>query len=675
MLAHAQVRVISFGRDNRIQYDLHTGRYDVIFDGKEMIRDAYALCKAGDSLAEGGLDSRTSYTSRTWSSATFSDSSGSGIRYTVTLTGGGRPAMEQVFYVYRGEDYFYVEVRLAGGGTGCDYMSPLHAGNAELYEYGDNRALRVPFDNDAWVRYNAAPLASAGFTSAEVTAIYNNTDRHGLVVGSVDHHDWKSGITIEGADSGRLSRLTVFAGYTDSIYTRDAKGHGRVVADKEHFIRSPRMMVGWFSDWRKGLEQYADANRKAVSGYIGAWTKGTPFGWNSWGTMQSGLTLPKAKGVVDFFHDSCPGFRNADNTLYIDLDSYWDNLAEGGMTGDFSRLTEFCRYCRRKGFRPGIYWAPFADWGKTSRKIESADYNYADCWIRSNGHYMDLDGARAMDPTHPGTKARIAYLIGRFRACGFQMIKIDFLGHAALEADSYYDPSVHTGMQAFRKGMEWLVDQLDGKMLVYAAISPSMATARYVHMRRIACDAFSNIGETDYTLNSTTYGWWQGRLYEHIDADHLVFKAGPAGVNRARLVSGIVTGTLIMGDDYSVEGPWRTMAQGLLQNRELLAVARNGRAFRPVEGNTGERAGNCFYGEAGGHVYLAIVNYGDTALTYTIDPLRWGMKVSGDHWTMKELFSGKMVEAAGTIGGGDGPGITVTVPPADAVIFSGTGQE
>jgi hypothetical protein len=385
--------------------------------------------------------------------------------------------------------------------------------------------------------------------------------------------------------------------------------------------------------------------------------------------MQSALTLPKAKAVIDYFHDSCPGFRNEDKTLYIDLDSYWDNLPEGGLKGDFSRLTEFCRYCKKKGFRPGVYWAPFVDWGKSARTMENSDYNYEDCWTRSNGAFMDPDGARAMDPTHPGTRARIAFLIGRFKACGFEMIKIDFLGHAALEADRYYDTTVHTGMQAFRKGMEYLTDQLDGKMLVYAAISPSLATARYAHMRRIACDAFSKIGETAYTLNSTTYGWWQDRAYDFIDADHLVFGTEVTGANRARLTSGIVTGTLISGDDYSVPGPWRRVAQDLLQNPDLVTIARSGRAFRPVEGNTGEQAGNAFYREAGGRICLAILNYSDTVLSYTIDPAHLGMKVSAGPWAMKELFSGKMMKFVGQ------DAVTVQVPPADAVIFSGTGQE
>ena len=48
-------------------------------------------------------------------------------------------------------------------------------------------------------------------------------------------------------------------------------------------------------------------------------------------------------------------------------------------------------------------------------------------------------------------------------------------------------------MQAYKLGMEHLIKELDGQMLVYAAISPNLATGRYVYMRRISCDAFKTI--------------------------------------------------------------------------------------------------------------------------------------------------------------------------------------
>ncbi len=117
------------------------------------------------------------------------------------------------------------------------------------------------------------------------------------------------------------------------------------------------------------------------------------------------------------------------------------------------------------------------------------------------------------------------------------------------------------------------------KMLVYAAISSNLATARYVHMRRIACDAWSSLDHTEYTMNSSGYGWWQSYLYDFVDADHVVFAEEQDGVNRARLASALVTGSVITGDDYSGNGKWTTTAKKLLQNKTLLQFDHKRKKF------------------------------------------------------------------------------------------------
>lgn len=67
----------------------------------------------------------------------------------------------------------------------------------EVLNQGENnRALFIPFDNDCWIRYQSHPLTFTELTSYEVTAIFNNDDREAMVIGSVEHDSWKTGITI-----------------------------------------------------------------------------------------------------------------------------------------------------------------------------------------------------------------------------------------------------------------------------------------------------------------------------------------------------------------------------------------------------------------------------------------------------------------------------------------------
>ena len=616
---------IPFGKNSEIKYSLTTGTFDVVFNGKTTITGAYAVYKGKGEMQSTGAAVRT-YSKTTGRLGELTN-------LTIEWVRDGL-RMQQVFYPIVGTDFFLTRIRVTGKDVAASYISPLTTDHVVVDDKGDNRALYVPFDNDMWARFNAQPLQQANFTSSEVTALYNNGTYNGMVIGSVEHHVWKTGIKVKANENNSIS-LAAFGGLADSNITHDKIPHG-LVTSGDTASYSPLILVGMFTDWRSGMEQYAMINRTPV---IFNWEKATPMGWNSWGALQTKLTLDKAKGVIDFLSDSCKGFRNADKTLFIDLDSFWDNMIKGGLDGDVSALTTFVQYCKSKRFKPGIYWAPFTDWGKHDRKMEGSNYTYAQAWLTQNGKPVDVDGAYALDATHPGTKARIAWYLTHFKKLGFEMIKIDFLGHGALECDRFYDSTITTGMQAYKMGMTCVDSVLDNKMLVYAAISPTMATAPYVHMRRIACDALSAIDNTEYTLNSTGYGWWQSHLYNFVDADHVVFNKESEGANRARLASALVTGTLITGDDYSAHGPWSKVAKRFLQNKALLQVIKDGRSFRPVEANTDNKGVDVFIKTVGQKTYLALFNYSNSPRDYSLSLSRLGFK-QDKKINATELFSG-----------------------------------
>lgn len=568
--------------------------------------------------------------------------------------------MEQDFTVFKEKNYYLTKVTVSHTKSGLNYASPVSNAAIQLGWKGENFAMHSPFDNDMWARFESRKLSASNFTSSEVTAVYNY-NRQGLVVGSLEHETWKSGVHINAIAEAAFN-LTAFGGYTSQKYTHDLRAHGRVMT-AEGTCSSPDMMVGYFDDWRQGMEVYAANNRLTEPPVIKSWTKSTPVGWNSWGVLKDKINLKAAKGVVDFFADSCKTFRTQEHTLFIDLDSYWDAMVKGGLDGNTDELKAFVAYCKAKGFEPGIYWAPFTDWGKQGdRKVEGSDYTYKSTWTLINGQPLDVDGGRAMDPTHPATQKRMEKYINFFKSCGFKMIKIDFLGHATLEADHFYDPSVKTGMQAFRAGMTYLDSLMDNTMLVYAAISPNLATGRYVHMRRIACDAFKDISETAYTLNSVTYGWWQAYLYDYMDADHVVFKEATIGENRARLASAVVTGSLITGDDYSADGIWRKTARKLLQNKSLLKlVSIDGKSFRPYNAMVGDKASPVFEKRVGNKLYLAVFNYGEQPSKQRLNFERLDIK----HFKSYKIITGpssfKVVRYQDNL--------TIELPSKDAVII------
>ena len=121
-------------------------------------------------------------------------------------------------------------------------MAPVNVDSISGFlQAGDNRALFVPFDNDKWIRYQSHPLGFDTLVSYEVTAIFNNESRNGLVIGSVEHDNWKTGISIGKGDRDNIGSLVCYGGIADE-QTRDVKAHGALAGKK---IKSPKVFFGF----------------------------------------------------------------------------------------------------------------------------------------------------------------------------------------------------------------------------------------------------------------------------------------------------------------------------------------------------------------------------------------------------------------------------------------------
>ncbi len=554
----------------------------------------------------------------------FKDHVGVGTKYIVSYGQQGKVSANQYFYTYDDYDFLITQLELIGKDISSNQLIPIEANGAD--HLGTNLyQLFVPFDNDTFIRYGKNKLTEKDHYSAEIGLILDDDSQSGLLIASLDQSTWKTGVRSKGSQQ-RLNELTVINGFTDAAITRDSMAHGYLNGDR---ILSSKVLIDYSENWQKSLEQYAKFQKLLSPSYVHAWEEGTPVGWNSWGVIQTKLSKENAKANVDYFKNEIPAFRNEHGKAYIDLDSFWDNMVPGGMAGDYSQLADFVRYCEQAGLEAGVYWAPFTDWGHGSgadRKAEGSEYTFGELWTKTDKGYHDLDGGRALDPTHPGTQARMRFILGKLKACGFKMIKIDFLSHAAIESSGFYDKKVKTGMQAYAVGMRLLNDILDGQMLIYAAISPSIASYPYVHMRRIACDAWKTMEQTAYTLNSVSFGWWQTYLYDYIDADHLVFTGESQQVNEARLISGLVTGTLILGDDFSHKEPWQKVMNTYLQDPELLQIIKDGKSFLPIAPKGDEQVSSIYHKKVGESDYIALFNFSDKEQRFELNLKDLGIK-------------------------------------------------
>jgi len=618
--------------------------------GVTKIRDASIGVRLGSIVKS------TSYTDHTFSASDItplSDGFGSGIQFSFRHTVKGRPTLRQNYYLYEGKPYFFVEAVVeSGAAVSTNWLAPIMVdtpGGVDIGSHTDPRVLFVPWDNDYWVRYRADPIDGTG-TSYEATAIYDNSNRHGLVLGSVTHDTWKTGIDHEGSPDG-LQSLEVYGG-ASSEFTRDILPHGQVSGTR---IVSPRIFVGYYDDWRKGMEDFGAANR-VISPPL-PWNGEMPIGWNSWASYGCNINPRIMEKVSGFIKNNLQdkGFNNH-GAVYV----VWDSACPNTPLGYGEEYAAVARQIKANGQHPGIYFSTHGTWRWTRdphTPVPGANgkYTWNDLYLRDDQHnIIVIHGWRALDPTHPGTKAYIEYVLNNFKRWGYEYVKMDFLTHLAVEGRHYIEDM--TAMQAYNYGMKYIRDTIGGSMFVSLSIAPLFPGAEYGHARRISCDVFGTIKDTEYMLNSVTYGWWLGKYYRYNDGDHIVTGPGrdrarePASYNeaRTRVTSAAISGLFIDSDALAGNVIAQERAKELLTRAGILALVRKGRTFRPVAGNTGNRAASVFELEDGTAYYLAVFNYDPVKVARTIGLARAGL--SGTiTYKVTDLWSGATSMATGSL--------------------------
>lgn len=600
----------------QITFSKDSGLACYAWNGTIRVRDAYSSVRIASVLKS------TEYNKHAFSNSDIrlvADDFGRGIKLSFLNTTDGKPTLRQNYYLYQDRSYFLLEVNVESSNeVSTNWLAPIQVDKAAGVDIGssaDPRVLIVPWDNDHFIRYRSEPINSAA-SSYEVTSIYDNSSRNGLVFGSITHDTWKTGIDYSGSN-GRLDALTVYGGASSSV-TQDTMPHGFVSGTA---VLSPRIFVGYYEDWRTGMEEFASAN--SIMAPPLPWTGGMPVGWNSWAAYRCGINSETMLSVSDFVRGNLQnrGFGN-DGVVYIN----WDSACGPGPRPDYDKVAE---HIRLNGQHPGIYFVPFARFGKgrgDDAPVPGTDgkYTWNHLFLRdANNVPIATDGGRVLDPTHPGTRMYVESTLNTFKQWGYEYVKLDFLSHGAIEG-KHFIPGI-TAMQGYNYGMRYIRDALAGRMFVSLSIAPLFPGAEYANSRRISCDAFGSIKDTEYMLNAVTYGWWLGKYYRYNDGDHLVVGPNTFDEARSRVTASAITGMFLDSDRLANDPASQERAKDLLTRPAILAVARMGKTFRPLEGNTGDRAADAFAFRNGRVLYLAVFNYHDKAVTKSIDLARAGL--------------------------------------------------
>ncbi len=501
----------------------------------------------------------------------------------------------------------YISTRLTISADSEIYVEGICAFKAKILASSPQKFLRVPFDNDDWVKYEVTSYENAE-TGYGVGAVYG--ENSALAIGVLDYNIWKTGII-------PAENIEVFSGIADKL-TRDTQPHG-IVHGKT--VSSPEIYISCSDTWQMAMADFACEYERHNERLV--WEKPAPFGWNSWYAYMSKIDKEKYLAASDFVKKN--EFENK-GASYINFDSFWNNLAEDDLYDAVKKVN-------KQGQTAGIYAAPFSGWVKEEQLDTIVTYDmgqevclddfegtvWRDIILKDkNGEILPpVDGGYPLDVTHPVTIERIRGVIEFAADAGYKYIKMDFLAHGAIEGERY-DKSVMTGIMAYDLAMKYTMNMcVKAGMFISLSIAP-VFPGGYGHARRICCDVFEKEKDTKYLLNSLTYGFWQNkRIYEFTDPDHICFN-GSYSEAKSHLVSAVIGGSVMLMSNNVTDEKQNERVEELISNQELLDIAREHITFIPVDDEGAEEYGfaSVFISEDG--KYYAVFNLTDKDKEFTI---------------------------------------------------------
>ncbi|SEM30550.1 hypothetical protein SAMN05216436_103156 [bacterium A37T11] len=557
----------------------------------------------------------------------------------------------------------------------------------------------LPFDNDNWLKLLALPWPEVGEKPLEGVShelayiyiyIYDQSTYKGIVLGSLEHDFWKTGIAYRtGVGNGVLDSLLVYGGAARASLedTHDVALHGTMLGKQ---ITSPLIYLEAGEDFRVSSKNFGIL-QVPMAGTL-KWRHPAPVYWNSFGVEgvlgYEHIMMPPAMDTISDFLHSLTKF-SAYSKPVLSIDSYDQGIYSVPI------LQSIAIYGEKNGQQMGFYCSPFSLWTWSNNiqnaKLPGTDVPLREVILRDEKgkpiHFKDGEWrAYPMDPTHPATRQAMINQIEKAKFVHARFIKIDFLTAGSLESASHYDKNIRTGMQAYNYGMKLfkhLVDSIMGlDIFVSMAISP-MFPHQYAHTRFVSTDVHSHLrdsqpgfphyGSTAASMITASYMTWvQGTLWPYTNMDVLVmnhFQGHPPLSEtevKVRLFCLMTMGS-ILGDGSDYREPlaaWR--ARKYLDNADVAKFFAAPQAFIPIRMASGESMDQqlSFYLPGDGRRILLSAFDFDVKNEFkeTFYPVKLGMENSA--YRIVDFLKG---ETIGRIAPGQSS-FSLNVPPGDALM-------
>jgi hypothetical protein len=560
-----------------------------------------------------------SYPSHSVSESPFSDALGSGKQFTVTYTGiKDSPDLVCVIQLYTQNPYGTIQVRVRNGtrkATTVQAIRSVEATGDSIVNLGgrpsEERILSDSFSED-WpdlVIYDLGDAPGGMHRGVGSQLIYNRQTKQSLFLGALTSDRFLTLLRLrtEGKGAGaKVASYTVESTGTTEIQKdfSEAASLKFLKSDRIELslplnpgeeMSSERLMFAAGPDYHGQLLAYGSAIRRLHHARV---SSEIPMGWWSWtayyGAINEGETLANADWLSQ--HLNSLGYN------YFQIDDGYEYARGEFVTTNATQFPDGMRFVAHRilkdGLTVGVWTAPFEvssrawvyehhqDWlvhNATGQPIPLEDV-----WGQNN------DTLYALDTTHPGAQEylRQTYKTS-VREWGVRFIKLDFMDTTAIEG-YYYRPAT-TALEAQRIGLQVIRDTVGDDVLLDKDGSPMLNPVGIVDTGRVSADTGHTFLRSKTAAPGIAARFYMNGNFFITDPDafnvtdtYLVEHSGErsshslATAQTSIALSAVAGGMYEIGDDLLVLDSEKDRL-ALVENRDLLNMAKAGRASTPVD--------------------------------------------------------------------------------------------
>ena len=560
-----------------------------------------------------------SYPSHSVSESPFSDELGSGKQLTVTYTGiKDTPDLVFVMQLYTQNPYGTIQVRVRNGtgrATTVQAIRSVEATGDSIVNLGgrpsEERILSDSFSED-WpdlVIYDLGNAPGGMHRGVGSQLIYNRQTKQSLFLGALTSDRFLTLLRLKiggkGADA-KVASYTVESTGTTEIQKdlSEAASLKSLKSDRIELslplnpgeeMSSERLMFAAGPDYHSQLLAYGSAIRRLHRARV---SSEIPIGWWSWtayyGAINEGETLANADWLSQ--HLNSLGYN------YFQIDDGYEYARGEYVTSNATQFPDGMRFVAhrilRDGLTVGVWTAPFEvssrawvyehhrDW--LVHNAQGQPIPLEDLWGQNN------DTLYALDTTHPEAQDYLRQTYETLvREWGVRFIKLDFMDTTAIEG-YYFRPNT-TALGAQRIGLQVIRDAVGDEVLLDKDGSPMLNPVGTVDTGRVSADTGHTFLRSKTAAPGIAARFYMNSNFFITDPDafnvtdtYLVEHSGERSSNSLATaqtsiaLSAVAGGMYEIGDDLLVLDSERDRL-ALVENRDLLNMARAGRASTPVD--------------------------------------------------------------------------------------------